>query len=1048
MSHGLLLVTLETLMQRLPPTIHILGQTVSLACGETLDIETFRAQLQHSGYFSVSQVMEPGEYAVRGGVIDLFTMGFERPFRLDLFGSEVESIRYFDPETQRSGESVDRINILPAREFPMTEEGIRCFRENFRATIEGDPQHHLVYREISRGNTPAGADFYFPLFFSETATLFDYVPVDACWIIEAEIELQANALWAEIQDRYQIASHDPERRPLQPDDLYLNPSVLGENLKRQRRAVLQIDSPDRDSIEFGSKLPDEFPVQASSTEPYSTLISHLRKHQRRILLVGETPGRRQALDDLLTHHSIRTTSIGNWDEWVKHSASNLTLTVGELERGMLLPRENIEVITESQLYGDRAQQQRNRTRRKVDPESIIRSLAELSVGDPVVHEEQGVGRYRGLQTLGITDEETEFLVLEYQDGDRLYVPILSLHLVTRYVGGDAESAPLHKLGTDVWDRAKKRAREKTYDVAVELLEINALRASRQGYCFEIPREEYDAFVKKFSFEDTPDQQRVMSEVLTDLTSKHPMDRLVCGDVGFGKTEIALRAAFIAVYNSKQVALLVPTTILAQQHFETFRDRFVGLPIHVEILSRFRKQKDIEEVLESLPKGYPDIVIGTHRLLQKDVRFRDLGLLIIDEEHRFGVRQKETLKMIRREVDILTLTATPIPRTLNLGLAGLRSISLIATPPPDRRSIKTFVCPWNDNLVREACLREIHRGGQIFFLHNEVQTIDLAAKRLARLIPEAETRIAHGQMPKRELETVMRDFYHQRFHILACTTIIESGIDLPSVNTIIVTRADRFGLAQLHQLRGRVGRSHHQAYAYLTTLPGTILSPDAEKRLEAITKLEELGAGFMLASYDLEIRGAGELLGEEQSGTIDEIGFSLYSEYLGRAIEDIAGHTETDQLNITPRNRTHAEIQFNLPALFPNTYLPDIHARLVFYKRIAEAHNVEELHELQLEAIDRFGPPPETAKSLFRISKLKLYCQSLGISRFTLDQNGGRIEFDPHSTIDSNSILRLIADELDVYRFANGHSIQIRKPLQEYEERLQFAEKLLVELSSE
>jgi transcription-repair coupling factor (superfamily II helicase) len=1048
MCHGLLLVTMETLMQRLPPVMHIIGQTFFLACGDTLDIETFRAQLQHSGYFAVTQVMGPGEYAVRGGVIDLFTMGFERPFRLDLFGSEIESIRYFDPETQRSSEKVERIDILPAREFPLTKEGIRRFRENFRATFEGDPQLHLVYREISRGNTPAGMDFYFPLFFSETATLFDYVPLNAHWIIDEEAELQANTLWAAIQDRYQIASHDSERRPLKPDRLYLNPMLLSENLGRQRRALIQINPTHERTIVFSSQLPDEFPVQANSTEPYSALISHLKNRQHRILLVAETPGRRQALDDLLTHHAIKTTNAINWNQWVETGKSSLALTIGELERGMLLPTENIEVITESQLYGDRVQQRRRRTRQTVDPESVIRSLAELSVGDPVVHEEQGVGRYRGLQTLGIAGEETEFLVLEYQDGDRLYVPILTLHLVSRYVGGDAESAPLHKLGTDAWDKAKKRARDKVHDVAVELLEMNALRAARKGYCFKVPHEEYEAFVERFSFEDTPDQERVMSEVLTDLSSKHPMDRLVCGDVGFGKTEIALRAAFIAVHNHKQVALLVPTTILAQQHFQTFRDRFADLPIQVELLSRFRQRKDMEAVLESLPNGYPDIVIGTHRLLQKDVLFRDLGLLIIDEEHRFGVRQKETLKKIRREVDILTLTATPIPRTLNLGLAGLRSISLIATPPPDRRSIKTFVCPWNDNLAREACLREIRRGGQVFFLHNEVRTIDVAAERLARLVPEADIRIAHGQMPKRELERVMRDFYHRRFQILACTTIIESGIDLPNANTIVVTRADLFGLAQLHQLRGRVGRSNHQAYAYLMTPPGKTLHEDAEKRLDAITKLEELGAGFMLASHDLEIRGAGELLGEEQSGTVDEIGFSLYSEYLGRAIQDISGRFGAGQSNIKPGYRKPVELQFNIPALFPDTYLPDVHARLVVYKRIAGAGSAEELHALQLEAIDRFGPPPEAAKSLFRISKLQLDSQAIGIRRFTLDQNGGRIEFDPDPAIDPSQLIQLIRDEPGVFRMAGGHSVQIQKPLEEHPARLNFAEELLARLAIE
>jgi transcription-repair coupling factor (superfamily II helicase) len=1032
-------------MQRLPPPEHILGQTFALARGDTLDIDIFRSQLQCSGYLAVTQVMGPGEYAIRGGVVDVFTMGIEHPFRLDLFGSEIESIRYFDPETQRSIQAVEKIDITPTREFPMTEEGIHRFRKNFRAAFEGDPQHHFIYREISQGKTPAGVNFYFPLFFLKTATVFDYVPSDSCWIVEEEMEVQAAGLWADIQDRYQTAFQDPERHPLNPARLYLKPVLLSEILMKQRCILIQNSPTDKKFITYDSQLPDEFSIKPDSTTPYSALISYLKTQQHRILLVSETIGRRQALNDLLTHHAIKTTSALNWNEWIAMDQSGISITVGDLERGLRLPKQNIEVITESQLYGNRVQQRR-RARQTIDPESVIRSLAELSVGDPVVHEEQGVGRYRGLQKLGIAGQETEFLVLEYQDGDRLYVPILSLHLVSRYVGADAQSAPLHKLGTDTWEKAKKRAHEKVHDVAVELLEMNALRTSRQGFCFEIPDDEYESFVARFPFEDTPDQERVMSEVLADMCSVSPMDRLICGDVGFGKTEIALRAAFVAVHNRKQVALLVPTTILAQQHYDTFHDRFAGLPIQVEFLSRFRQQKNMALVLETLPRGYPDIVIGTHRLLQKDVIFQDLGLLIIDEEQRFGVRQKEALKKIRQEVDVLTLTATPIPRTLNAGLAGLRSISLITTPPPDRRSIKTFVCEWDINLVREACLREIHRGGQVFFLHNDVRTINTATQSLAEVVGEADIRIAHGQLPKRELEQVMRDFYHQRFDILVCTTIIESGIDLANANTIIVSRADRFGLAQLHQLRGRVGRSHHQAYAYLMTPSRESLHQDAAKRLDAIVKLEELGAGFMLASHDLEIRGAGELLGEAQSGTIDEIGFSLYSEYLGRAIRDITNGIECSGSNITTIHGDFAELQFNLPALFPDAYLPDVHARLVFYKRIANAKSTTELHELELEAIDRFGPPPDAAKSLFRISKLQLYCKSMGIRRFTLDQNGGRIDFYPNPTIDPAPLSELLSGQPNVFKLANNHSIQIHATFEEHSARLEFGEKLLTHLS--
>ena len=1049
MHDGLLFVTLETLMQRLPPPGYVLGQTFVLSCQESLDVEIFRARLQSSGYRSVSRVMEPGEYAIRGGVIDIFSLGFSQPFRLDLFGSEIESICYFDPNTQRSLERIPNIDIHPAREFPVTQESIGLFRKNFRAKFKGDPQLHRVYRELSKGNIPPGLDYYFPLFFSEIATIFDYVPSSTCWIVNPDLETQANALWAQIVDRYETASKDIERQPMSPEDLYMNPDLFQEQLNHYHRVSINNESSIANGVDFSSRLPEEFSVNTNSTKPYSRLISHLQNTQHRILIVAETPGRLEALDDVLTHNSLTVTRVNSWDHWVVGQIADLGLAIGSLERGLFLPNDKIEVITETQLYGELHHKRKRHPKTPIDPESVIRSLAELSIGDPVVHEEQGVGRYRGLHTLGIDGQETEFLVLEYQDGDRLYVPILSLKLVSRYVGGDSKSAPLHKLGTEIWDKSKKRARERAYDVAVELLEMNALRASAKGYHFQIPVKEYRTFVDRFSFEETPDQTRVISEVLDDLSSDRAMDRLVCGDVGFGKTEVALRAAFVTVHNQKQVALLVPTTILAQQHFETFRNRFANDPIQIELLSRFRAQKEMKKVVESLPSGYPDIVIGTHRLLQKDVVFRDLGLLIIDEEHRFGVRQKETLKSYRKTADVLSLTATPIPRTLNISLSGLRSISLISTPPLDRKSIKTFVCEWNNNLIREACLREIHRGGQVFFLHNKVRTIPSIEKQLTDLVPEAEIRIAHGQMPKRDLEWVMNEFYHQRFNILICTTIIESGIDLPNANTIIIRRADKFGLAQLHQLRGRVGRSHHQAYAYLITPPRDALPKNAEKRLDAITKLEELGSGFMLASHDLEIRGAGELLGESQSGAIDEVGFSLYSQYLERAIQEIKSKNTPNQTSASPDPQGPADLRFNIPALFPEAYLPDVHARLVFYKRIAGAKSAADLHELQLEALDRFGGPlPDPAKSLFRIAKLQLHCHSIGICRFLLDQSGGKIEFVSKPTIDPRLIIALIQEQPGVFRMTNNESLQIKKRLIENSMRLEFAESLLMRFLTE
>jgi transcription-repair coupling factor (superfamily II helicase) len=991
--------------------------------------------------------MEAGEYAIRGGVIDLFALGFKRPFRLDLFGSEIESIRFFDTETQRSLESVDQLDILPAHEFPMTDEGIDLFRANFRTVFEGDPHLHLIYREVSKGNIPNGLDHFFPLFFSQTSTIFDYIPPDSCWIADSDLTNQADALWAQIVDRYNMAAGNEERRPLAPEHLYLTPKSLQQQLFQYRSVSLSKAKTQSDDIRFSCKLPEEVLVEPESTDPYSSLINRITTSKNRLLLTTQTLGRMQAFDELLTQRGIRTARVKNWDDWMSNPEIRVGLLASTLDRGMLLPEEGIEVITEAQLYRDYSSKAPKLKRESSDAEVIIRSLAELSVGDPVVHEEQGVGRYRGLQTLRIDEQDTEFLVLEYQGADKLYVPILSLQLVSRYVGGNSESAPLHKLGTDVWDKTKKRAQGKVYDVAVELLETNALRASGRGYHFNIPTSEYRDFVNRFPFEETPDQIRVIMDILNDLTSDKPMDRLVCGDVGFGKTEVALRATFIAVHNQKQVALLVPTTILAQQHFDTFRDRFSQEAIQIEVLSRFRNTKEIDAILAKLPNGYPDIIIGTHRLLQEDVRFQDLGLLIIDEEHRFGVRQKEKLKRLRETVDVLSLTATPIPRTLNIGLAGLRSISLISTPPLDRRSIKTFVCTWNDNVVREACVREIHRGGQIFFLHNEVRSIDKVGKQLAALVPEGLLRIAHGQMPKRKLEKVMEDFYHQRFNMLICTTIIESGIDLPSANTIIINRADKFGLAQLHQLRGRVGRSHHQAYAYLITPNLETLSDNAQRRIEAITKLEELGSGFMLASHDLEIRGAGELLGESQSGAIDEIGFSLDSEYLKRAIQDVIDDKSYEKTSYPTSPWTPADLRFNVPALFPDSYLPDVHARLVFYKRIASVEDPGALYELELESLDRFGSLPESAQSLFRIRKMQLYCHSLGIQRFLLDQNGGRLEFDSSPTIDPRLLLTMFEDHPGVFRMINSQCLQIQKPLVETQERLMFAEWLLKQLSA-
>ncbi|HEU5339323.1 MAG TPA: transcription-repair coupling factor, partial [Sulfuricaulis sp.] len=771
---------------------------------------------------------------------------------------------------------------------------------------------------------------------------------------------------------------------------------------------------------------------------------YLKRYRGRILMVAESAGRRETLKGLLREHGQPPEEVSGWREFLEGN-TRLALTVADLEKGLLLSDPDIAVITEAQLYGERAAQRRRRRRAEREPEAIIRSLAELKIGDPVVHEDHGVGRYLGLQTLDIGDGPGEFLSLEYADGDKLYIPVLALHLISRYTGTDPDKAPLHKLGGEAWEKARRRALEKAHDAAAELLEIYALRAARTGYAFPAPDEHYQSFASAFPFEETPDQERAIKEVLLDMQTAKPMDRLVCGDVGFGKTEVAMRATFLAVMGKAQVVVLVPTTLLAQQHFQNFQDRFAGLPFRIELLSRFRSPADQRQVVAGLANGSVDVVIGTHRLLQEDVRFKRLELVIIDEEHRFGVRQKERLKRLRSEADILAMTATPIPRTLNLSLSGLRDISLITTAPEGRLSVKTFISEKNRAVIREACVREVRRGGQVYYLHNEVRTIDKAARELQELLPEAEIRIAHGQMPEHDLERIMLDFYHQRFNVLVCSTIIESGIDVPSANTIIIERADKFGLAQLHQLRGRVGRSHHRAYAYLLVPDRRALSDDARKRLEAIESLEELGAGFTLASHDLEIRGAGELLGETQSGMIDEVGFALYSELLNRAVKSLqAGRLPDSDIS------THggAEINLHAPALFPENYLPDVHMRLVLYKRLSAVNTPDALLELREEVIDRFGVLPEPGELLFRATELKIQAIPLGVRKIDAGPRGVRIEFVAKPEIDPGSILRMLQSAPRRYRLDGPDRIRILGDMPDVSTRLTAVKRFLDELAPE
>ncbi|MFV1997298.1 MAG: transcription-repair coupling factor [Acidiferrobacterales bacterium] len=1039
LKRGIVIATITTLMHKLCPPEFVNGHSFLLHAGETLDSHEFRERLSHAGYQAVSQVIEPGEFAIRGGLIDLYPMGSATPYRVDLFGDEVESIRTFDPGTQRSHDKLGEIELLPAREFPMTEAGSKHFRQAFRARFAGDPQKSSIYRDVSNGIAPSGAEYYLPLYFETLASFFDYLPQTALCIYDEAITLTSETFTRETAERYEQLRFDSERPVVPPADLFLSPEEIANGLnkhtnikllafrddERQTRSVIPVTL-------FATRTPPNLPVDRRSEQPYRKLCEYIENYNGRVLLAASSPGRRETLKALLRDHKLESVDVDGWQTFLQGDQP-LSLTVADVDKGLVLPDSAISVITEAQLYGERAIQQRRRAGTVRDSDSIIRSLAELKPGDPVVHEDHGIGRYLGLQTLDVGDGNTEFLTLEYAGGDKIYLPVVSLHFISRYTATNPENAPLHKLGGDAWEKARKRAQKKAHDAAVELLEVHALRETREGFAFPTPDEQYAAFAEAFPFEETPDQGRAINELIGDMTSNKPMDRLVCGDVGFGKTEVAMRAAFLATHGLKQVAILAPTTLLAQQHYQNFVDRFAELPVKIDILSRFRSKKEQEVVLQQLASGSVDIVVGTHRLLQHDIQFKDLGLTIIDEEHRFGVRQKERLKRLRADTDILTLTATPIPRTLNMAMAGLRDISIIATPPRERTAVKTFVMEWNAGLIREACLREIRRGGQVFYLHNEVRTMDKTLKKLADMVPEAEIHMAHGQLPERELEQVMLDFYHQRFNILLCSTIIESGIDVPTANTIIIERADKFGLAQLHQLRGRVGRSHHRAYAYLIRPPRQSISSDAWKRLVAIESLEELGVGFSLASHDLEIRGAGELLGESQSGEIDEVGFSLYSELLNRAVASLRkGQT----LDLEETRHGGAEINIHVPVLLPDSYLPDIHMRLVLYKRISNARSDEILVALREEVIDRFGLLPEPATLLFEITSLRNRADALGIRKIDVGPKGARVDFHAKTQVDPASVIALLQSEPRTYRLEGPERIRISKDMPEAQSRMQ------------
>lgn len=1033
-------------MHRLCPPEFLNQHALMLTKGQKINHERFRNQLQQSGYHCVNKVLEHGEYALRGSIIDIYPMGSTRPFRIELFDDEIESLREFDTDTQRTIEKIPCISVLPAREFPLNEQSQLQFRRAFRELFPGNPSQCPIYEAISEGQFPAGIEYYLPLFFEKTATFFDYLPQDAKICLIENIHDHAEQFWHELTGRYEQRCYDISRPILTPPTCFLNPTELLTKANEYQQLRLLHHSCDKKGavVNFNVTPAPLLPIDRRTEEPLSLLREYCTNSSRRYLIVVESSGRREVLLDLLKPSSILPKIQTSWHDFI-NDTSPINITIGNLLTGCELNQSNTVLIVESQLFGEQSTPQRRNTQKTVDPDLIIRDMAELRLGAPVVHLQFGVGRYKGLQHIETNGSTSEFLVLTYAGEDKIYVPVTSLHLISRYTGVNSEHAPLHKLGSDQWQKEKKKAAEKIHDVAIELLDLYAKREAQPGYQYELNHNEYTRFASAFPFTETVDQLHAIEQIINDMASSQPMDRLICGDVGFGKTEVAMRAAFIAVQNNKQVCVLVPTTLLAGQHFESFRDRFADFAINIELLSRFRSAKETEVVLNSLKSGKVDIVIGTHKLFQSKIIFKNLGLLIIDEEHRFGVKQKEHIKALRTHVDILSMTATPIPRTLNMAMAGIRDISLITTPPAKRLAIKTFWQEKQNATIREAILREILRGGQVFFLHNNVETIERVCQDIQTLVPEAKVRSAHGQMRERELERVMSEFYHHRFNVLVCTTIIETGIDIPTANTIIIDRADKFGLAQLHQLRGRVGRSHHQAYAYLLTPNEKSLTSDAVKRLEAIVSLEDLGAGFTLATHDLEIRGAGELLGAEQSGNMHAIGFSLFMEMLDKAVSDLKAGKIPE---LSAPMHQGPEIDLRISAIIPEDYIRDIHDRLIMYKRISNAQNKQQLHELQIELIDRFGLLPQPIKHLLLITELKLKAQQMGIQKISANNQQGKLEFTENPLIDPGVLINLIQVHAKRYQMEGPQRLRFTLDSTTSEERIFEIRSLLDKLMPE
>ncbi|MBN3123663.1 transcription-repair coupling factor [Pectobacterium brasiliense] len=1039
MTRGVLILPVNTLMQRVCPHSFLHGHALVLKKGQRLSRDKLRSQLEQAGYRSVDQVMEHGEYATRGALLDLFPMGSEEPYRIDFFDDEIDSLRLFDVDTQRTLNEVPHINLLPAHEFPTDKTAIELFRSQWREQFEVRRDAEHIYQQVSKGVWPAGIEYWQPLFFSEPLpSLFSYFPTNTLIVNTGNIEQSAERFWQDIQQRFESRRVDPMRPLLPSDSLWLRVDGLFTELKAWPRVQLRTDTlPEKAANVNLAYLPlPELAIQHQQKSPLDALRRFIEQFEGQIIFSVESEGRRETLQELLARIKLNPTLISTLEQAQDRGTY---LIIGASEHGFIDTLRQRALICESDLLGERVSRRRQDNRRTINTDTLIRNLAELRPGQPVVHLEHGVGRYAGLTTLEAGGIKAEYLILTYAGEDKLYVPVSSLHLISRYAGGADENAPLHKLGGDAWSRARQKAAERVRDVAAELLDIYAQRAAKSGFAFKHDKTQYQLFCESFPFETTPDQAQAINAVLSDMCRPLAMDRLVCGDVGFGKTEVAMRAAFLAVENHKQVAVLVPTTLLAQQHFDNFRDRFANWPVKIEMISRFRSAREQTQVLEETQEGKVDILIGTHKLLQSDVRWRDLGLLIVDEEHRFGVRHKERIKAMRADVDILTLTATPIPRTLNMAMSGMRDLSIIATPPARRLAVKTFVREYDNLVVREAILREILRGGQVYYLYNDVENIEKATQRLAELVPEARIAIGHGQMRERELERVMNDFHHQRFNVLVCTTIIETGIDIPSANTIIIERADHFGLAQLHQLRGRVGRSHHQAYAYLLTPNPKAMSTDAQKRLEAIASLEDLGAGFALATHDLEIRGAGELLGDDQSGQMTSVGFSLYMELLESAVDALKAGREPSLEDLI---NSQTDVELRLPALLPDDFIPDVNTRLSLYKRIASAKTTAELDELKVELIDRFGLLPDASRYLLQIAALRQQAQALGIRRIEGNEKGGFIEFSEQNRVDPSHLIGLLQRDPGTYRLDGPTRLKFMKDLSDRPQRIEFIGSLL------